>query len=82
MTFSNRQQSIPEKFKAKMRVDADIRTHYKENVERIGNCIFVEDWSPHFKNERKELLDRQARLRVACENHIKEQRTNGGPENA
>lgn len=62
--FTNAHQSIPYVFREKMRVDNQI-------AEMLGkDIVFFADY--------KEAKDEQFRVRVGCQNFIRQQRTTNG----
>lgn len=63
--FTNAQQSVPYVFREKMRIDSQIK-------DMLGKEIVSFDDYRHAKDE-------QFRIRIGCENFIRQQRTmNGG----
>ena len=68
--FSNRQQSIPERFIEKMRVDAEIAEVLKPKIVQFSDISAL-------KAKLKPLREEQRAIWISCDNFIKDAKVNG-----
>lgn len=84
--FSNAQQSIPERFVAKMEIDGHIeriRAKQDDLIKSYGSVISIEDCRKlqaeltPLRDELKPLLEQQEFLRKSCEAFITDRKARG-----